>query len=403
VPCEDKTCVGPSGEARCEGVCAPDQTQCSDNGLQTCDASGQYGAAVPCENKTCLAASGSASCQGACAPGQVQCSGNGVQACNALTGQYGSVMACVSAAPHCADGTCGQPSSCQSLTANCGPSSNESCCASTKVTGGAFDRINDASYRATVADFRLDKFEVTVGRWRTFQAAWSAGWRPTAGAGKHGHLNGGDGLTSSYIDRGFESGWDTNWASNVDTSDSARQAGGTFATWTASTGANENRPINYVNWYESYAFCIWDGGFLPSEAEWNYAAAGGGMGLEYPWGPAGPTCALADFLGSDGGSDVCYGTFTTDVGILDGGNGLYGQSDLVGNLWEWNLDWYAVDATAFLAPCNDCAYLPISSSLRVNRGGAFNTADTLLPNSFRNGGSPSSRTSNVGLRCARLP
>ncbi|MGO9835775.1 MAG: SUMF1/EgtB/PvdO family nonheme iron enzyme [Polyangiaceae bacterium] len=37
--------------------------------------------------------------------------------------------------------------------------------------------------------------------------------------------------------------------------------------------------IDCVNWYESYTFCIWDGGFLPSEAEWEYAAGGGSHSL----------------------------------------------------------------------------------------------------------------------------
>src|ERR1700730_5736435 len=61
-----------------------------------------------------------------------------------------------------------------------------------------------------------------------------------------------------------------------------------FDTWTASAGSHENLPINCVNWYEAYSFCIWDGGFLPSEAEWEYAAAGGARQRTYPWGPTAP-------------------------------------------------------------------------------------------------------------------
>jgi formylglycine-generating enzyme required for sulfatase activity len=71
------------------------------------------------------------------------------------------------------------------------------------VNGGAYYRSYDAannkdkSFPATISSFRLDRFEVTVGRFRKFTAAWDGGFRPAAGAGKHGHLNGGQGLAAS--------------------------------------------------------------------------------------------------------------------------------------------------------------------------------------------------------------
>jgi sulfatase modifying factor 1 len=124
---------------------------------------------------------------------------------------------------------------------------------------------------ATVSDYRLDKYLVTVGRYRQFASAWSGGWRPLAGSGKHGYLKGG-GLANTA--GGSETGWDASWnnATNVSPTTASLTRGSfcdsTHATWTASaTGGHENLPTNCVNWYEAYAFCIWDGGFLPSEAE----------------------------------------------------------------------------------------------------------------------------------------
>src|SRR4051794_661786 len=54
---------------------------------------------------------------------------------------------------------------CKGLPAKCG---GEDCCASSLVTGGTFNRDNDPAFPATVSDFKLDVFEVTVGRFRSF-------------------------------------------------------------------------------------------------------------------------------------------------------------------------------------------------------------------------------------------
>ncbi len=69
------------------------------------------------------------------------------------------------------------------------------------------------------------------------------------------------------------------------------------STWTPSTGAQESLPMNCINWFEAYAFCIWDGGFLPSEAEWLYADVGGSGEREYPWGSEPPGTASKYAIG----------------------------------------------------------------------------------------------------------
>jgi hypothetical protein len=58
--------------------------------------------------------------------------------------------------------------SCSGLAATCGPNRNANCCESSVVCGGTYNRSNDANSPATVSDFRLDSYEITVGRFRSF-------------------------------------------------------------------------------------------------------------------------------------------------------------------------------------------------------------------------------------------
>src|SRR5690606_14529407 len=73
-----------------------------------------------------------------------------------------------------------QFSSCTGLAPTCGPNANEDCCAAAMVPGGTFFRgydvatdgkHDDQSAPATISSFVLDKYEVTVGRFRAFLAA----------------------------------------------------------------------------------------------------------------------------------------------------------------------------------------------------------------------------------------
>jgi formylglycine-generating enzyme len=295
----------------------------------------------------------------------------------------------------CVDAVCVQ-ASCAGLADTCGRFEDDDCCTTLLVSGAAlFYRGTGTEYPATIGDFRLDKYEVTVGRFRKFAAAWDGGWRPTAGAGRHTHL--GDGLGLSTTTDGTEGGWDGTWAANVDISDAARGAG-SDGTWTGDVDESETLPINNVNWFEAYAFAIWDGGFLPSEAEWEYAAAGGVEEQTYPWGDDEPDCSYANFYDGYNTNDWCVGGPSVVGSDSPKGDGFWQQSDLGGNLWEWTLDWYAT----YSATCTDCTNAT-TATYRVVRGGHWGDYPESLAAAYRDYFQPTDRFFKIGLRVARSP
>jgi sulfatase modifying factor 1 len=271
---------------------------------------------------------------------------------------------------------------------------------------------------ATVSTFALDKYLVTVGRFRQFanavtSADGGASWLPPPGSGKHTHLNGGLGLVGVGGDGGvaYEPGWLAPDDGNLAPGE-AIQTCMPMANESLPFGdSNDNLPMACVNWYEAYAFCIWDGGFLPSEAEWEYAAAGGSEQREYPWGSMDPGThnqyAIYGCYYLEPG--ICTtGGHPAPVGTASLGAGLWGQLDLAGNVSEWNADWSA----AYDNPCVDCATLAWSTperdpSDRVNmtRGGAFDydLRSGTLQASWREGAGALNRDYTIGFRCARAP
>ena len=277
-----------------------------------------------------------------------------------------------------------------------------SCCSNILVPGGTFPMGRSVSgtdacpsgmscypqdqpeHDATVSDFYLDEYEVTVGRFRKFVEQFD-GTPPPDGAAAHPVIAG----------TGWQSAWNTSLAASQAALMTNLKCSSSYQTWTDAAVGNEHYAINCVSWYEAFAFCAWDGGRLPTEAEWEYAAAGGDANRLYPWGSEDPNVntALANFYNN--------GSPFINVGSHPLGAARWGHHDLAGGMYEWAFDWW--DESWYSGAgntCNNCANTTGASN-RVFRGGYFGSSDDPLRAAYRDAYDPADGYYYVGFRCAR--
>jgi len=159
------------------------------------------------------------------------------------------------------------------------------------VPGGAFlfgnaindglDRNSDAPVRvAVMPPFRIDRYEVSVGRWR---AALAAGFKSKLGSPV---ANEGP-ITPAQV-----------------------------CTWSTSPQKREGFPLACVTYQDARAFCQFMGGDLPTEAQWEYVAQAVGrtQKTHYSWGNEEPTCERVVFA-----RDYGTNTFSNRCGYLGKG------------------------------------------------------------------------------------
>jgi formylglycine-generating enzyme required for sulfatase activity len=166
-----------------------------------------------------------------------------------------------------------------------------------------------------------------------------------------------------------------------------------------------DHPVVHVSWRDAQAYCQWASKRLLTEAEWEYAARGGGDQTRYPWGseltPKGKhRCNIwqGKFPEENTAEDGYIGTAPARS-YRPNGFGLY---NVCGNVWEWCRDWFS--PTWHLSGPIINPLGPDMGEQKAMRGGSF-----LCHKSYcnryrlgaRTGNTPDSSTSNCGFRCAR--
>lgn len=140
-------------------------------------------------------------------------------------------------------------------------------------------------------------------------------------------------------------------------------------------------PVMHVSFHEAQAYCNWAGRRLPSEAEWECAAATGpddATKRRYPWGDAAkqPVATLARL-------DARFAGPAATGDFPDGRSG-WGALQMLGNVWEWTSSRFAPYPGFSADPYREYSAPWFETDHRVLRGGSFATPLRLIRNTWRN-------------------
>ncbi|MCE2503710.1 MAG: ergothioneine biosynthesis protein EgtB [Chlorobi bacterium] len=158
---------------------------------------------------------------------------------------------------------------------------------------------------------------------------------------------------------------------------------------------NPRRPVIHVCWHEASAFCRFAGMRLPTESEWERAAAWdreNERALLYPWGDDSwtPDKANLDILG----------WMPAEVGAYPNGVSPVGCHQMIGDVWEWVADDFQAYPGFNAFPYDEYSKIFFGSDYKVLRGGSWATRAGAIRNTFRNWDYPIRRQIFSGFRLA---
>jgi gamma-glutamyl hercynylcysteine S-oxide synthase len=154
-------------------------------------------------------------------------------------------------------------------------------------------------------------------------------------------------------------------------------------------------PVMNVSWFEADAYARSVGKRLPTELEWEKAAAwgpGASAPRTYPWGEAEPTPERANL------DHTAFGP--VPAGALAGGASAYGVLGMVGDAWEWTASEFRGYPGFRAHPYREYSEVFFGDRYRVLRGGSWATRPDVARNTFRNWDLPERRQIFAGFRCA---
>ena len=158
----------------------------------------------------------------------------------------------------------------------------------------------------------------------------------------------------------------------------------------------------HVCWHEAQAYCRWAGRRLPTEAEWEVAAAAepsaDGLSLSsvkrrYPWGDAVPRAELANIDG--------FSLGTVNVAAHGAGDSAFGCRQMIGNVWEWTQSTFA-PYPGFEPDMYVDYSRPLFGNTKTLRGGAWATRARMIRNSWRTYYGPERNDVFAGFRTCSL-